>query len=75
MYERLSVNPNVNHGQVCIKGTRLPVHQIVAMLAGGDSIEDLIDAYPGITRADILACLDYVAVLAEEQVTPLASAA
>jgi uncharacterized protein (DUF433 family) len=41
------------------------------MFANGDSVEDLLRAYPTITREDIFACLDYAAFLAEEQVTPL----
>ena len=49
----------------------MPVHQIVRMFAHGDSVETLLGAYPSITREDIMACLDYAASLAEEQVTPL----
>ena len=71
--ERISVDPNICHGQACIKGTRIPVHQIVRMLANGDTIEDLLKEYPSITREDILACLDYAASLAEEQVSPIES--
>ncbi|MGH7455647.1 MAG: DUF433 domain-containing protein [bacterium] len=71
MYERISIHPNVCHGQACIKGTRIPVHQIVLMLANGVTIEDLLQEYPSITRDDILACLEYAGALAEEQVTPL----
>jgi uncharacterized protein (DUF433 family) len=71
MYERISINPKVCHGQACIRGTRIPVHQIVRMLANGDTIEELIEEYPSLERNDILACLDYAASLAEEQVTPI----
>ena len=71
--ERISVDPNICHGQACIKGTRIPVYQIVRMLANGDTIEDLLKEYPSITREDILACLDYAASLAEEQVSPIES--
>ena len=71
MNERISIHPRVYHGQACIRGTRLPVHQIVRMFAQGDSIETLLHAYPSIAREDILACLDYAASLAEEKVTPL----
>ncbi|MBT9159677.1 MAG: DUF433 domain-containing protein [Dehalococcoidia bacterium] len=71
MYERISIDPRVCHGQACIKGTRIPVHQIVRMLASGDTVEDLIEEYPGLRRDDILACLDYAASLSEEQVTPI----
>jgi uncharacterized protein (DUF433 family) len=41
------------------------------MLANGDTIEELLGEYPSLSREDILACLDYSASLAEEQVTPL----
>ena len=71
MYERIKIDPNVCHGQACIKGTRIPVHQIIHMLANGDTIEDLLEQYPSLKRDDILACLDYAASLAEEQITPI----
>jgi uncharacterized protein (DUF433 family) len=71
MDNRITIDPKVCHGQACIKGTRIPVHQILPMLANGDTIEDLLLEYPSVTREDILACFDYAASLAEEQVTPL----
>ncbi len=70
-FERISINPNICHGQACVKGTRIPVHQVVRMLANGDTVEDLLAEYPSLTREDIMACLDYAAELAEELVTPL----
>lgn len=71
MFERISIDQKVCHGEACIKGTRIPVHQIVRMLANGDTIEELLEEYPSLERDDILACLDYAAALAEEQVTPI----
>jgi uncharacterized protein (DUF433 family) len=71
MDNRITIDPKVCHGQACIRGTRIPVHQILRMLANGDTIEDLLQEYPSVTREDILACFDYAASLAEEQVTPL----
>lgn len=71
MSERISIHPNVCHGQAYIAGTRIPVHPVVRMFANGDSTDDLLRAYLTITREDIFACLDYAASLAEEQVTPL----
>lgn len=59
MQERISIEPKVCHGQACIKGTRIPVHQVVAMLANGDTIEDLLADFPSLERDDVLACLDY----------------
>ena len=75
MHDRISINPMICHGQACVKGTRIPVHQIIGMLANGDSIEDLLEEYPSLTHDDVLACLDYAAALAEEQVTPIAELA
>ena len=71
MNERITIDASICHGQACIKGTRIPVHQIIGMLANGDTIEELLKEYPSLTRDDILACLDYAASLAEEQVTPI----
>jgi uncharacterized protein (DUF433 family) len=71
MHERIAINPKVCHGQACVKGTRMPVHQVVRMLANGDSVEDLLAEYPFLSREDIMASLDYAAGLAEEQITPI----
>ncbi len=71
MNERISVDPKICHGQVCIQGTRIPVHQIIRMLANGDKIKDLLEDYPSLKIEDIYACLDYAASLAEEQITPI----
>jgi uncharacterized protein (DUF433 family) len=71
MNERISVNPKICHGQACIRGTRVPVHQIIKMMANGDGIDRLLEAYPSITTEDIFACLDYAAELAEESISPI----
>ncbi len=71
MNERISIDPNICHGQACIKGTRIPVHQIVRMLAHGDTTQELLEDYPSLKIRDIYACLDYAASLAEEQITPI----
>ncbi len=71
MYERIAINPNVYHGQACVKGTRIPVYQILKMLANGDTVEQLLEDYPSLKQEDILACFNYAAVLAQEQVTPI----
>ena len=71
MNERISVDQKICHGQACIKGTRIPVHLIIRMLANGDKTDDLLEDYPSLIMEDIYACLDYAASLAEEQITPV----
>jgi uncharacterized protein (DUF433 family) len=56
-FDRISIDANICHGQACVKGTRIPVHQIVRMLANGDTVEDLLTEYPSLSREDIMACL------------------
>lgn len=73
-FDRISIDPSICHGQACVKDTRIPVHQIVRMLANGDTVEELLTGYPSLSREDIMACLDYAAELAEEQVTPIQAA-
>jgi uncharacterized protein (DUF433 family) len=70
MLERISIDPKIYHGQACIRGTRIPVHQILHMLANGDTIDDLLEEYPSLKREDILACVEYAASLTEEQIVP-----
>lgn len=71
MYERISIDPKICHGQACIKGTRIPVHQIIRMLASGDKSEEILEDYPSLKAEDVQACLEYAASLAEEQLTPI----
>ena len=68
IFKRISVDPNICHGQACVKGTRIPVHQILHMLANGDTVDTLLEEYPSLTREDIFACIEYAAELTEEQV-------
>jgi uncharacterized protein (DUF433 family) len=63
MRERLSLESKF--GQAYVKGTRIPVHQIVRALAKGDTVNDLLKAYPSLKKKDILACLAHAADLAK----------
>ena len=50
MHERIVIDPNICHGQACIRGTRIPVHQIIGMLANGDTTEDILAEYPSLKK-------------------------
>ena len=67
MNNRTATTTQISHGQACIQGTRIPVYQILRMFPCGDCVEDLLQEYPSISRANILTCFDYGASLAEEQ--------
>lgn len=59
LLKRISVDPNVCFGRPCIRGTRIWVSLIVDNLAEGVSEEEILAAYPGLTRDDIRAALAY----------------
>lgn len=69
--ERLSVDPAVCHGRVCIKGTRVMASVILDNLAAGASREEICAGYPSISLEDIRAAIAYAAELAREKVLSL----
>jgi uncharacterized protein (DUF433 family) len=71
LLERITVDPNVCHGQACIRGTRIMVWLILQYLANGDQPEDVLAAYPRLTREDLQACLAYAADKTRERVLPV----
>ncbi|MCW5978752.1 MAG: DUF433 domain-containing protein [Bryobacteraceae bacterium] len=62
--ERIVVDPEILAGKPVIRGTRLAVEFILELLAAGQTEQDLLTNYPGLTREDILACLAYASYLA-----------
>lgn len=69
--ERISVDPQVCHGQPCIKGTRIMVWIILSCLANGDTVEDILEAYPSLTKEDVQAALAYAAEITRERIVPI----
>lgn len=67
LIERISSDPNICSGKACIKGTRIPVHIILDLLAAGEDFSGIKNAYPSITDKDIRACIHYAAILSEEE--------
>ena len=73
--ERISVDPQVCHGQACIRGTRIMVSVILDNLAADVPTEEIVASYPGITAEDIAAALGYAAELSRERTAHFTSAA
>jgi uncharacterized protein (DUF433 family) len=71
LLQRISVDPNICFGKPCIKGHRIWVSLILDFLAGGDSIEQVLENYPQLTREDILACIAYGAAMSRENYVEL----
>ncbi len=70
MSARIEVNPSVMQGKPVIRNTRIPVELLLRKLSEGATIEELLDAYPKLTRDDIQASLAYAAdAIAHEETT------
>jgi uncharacterized protein (DUF433 family) len=63
MNERIVISPDLCNGRPVIRGTRIAVQTVLEFLAAGDSIEDVLQEYPGLTRADVQACFDWASRL------------
>ena len=61
-------SPDVLGGKPRINGTRISVAMILGFLAAESTPDEIIEEYPGLTREQISACLDYARELAEYKV-------
>lgn len=55
---RITIDPNICNGKPIFKGKRITVQTVLAFLAAGDSMDDILQAYPSLEEADIKAALD-----------------
>jgi uncharacterized protein (DUF433 family) len=64
----VTVDPEVHHGEACIKGTRVPVSMIVGSVADGMSFDEIVDAYPQLKKESVQAALAYAADIVRQEV-------
>ena len=73
LLERIVMDPAIQHGKPCLRGTRTPVSGILEALSTGLTPAAVCQEYPPLTERDVLACMSYAALLADdEEVIPLA---
>ncbi len=73
--DRISVDPSICHGKVCIKGTRIMVSVVLDNFAAGETVESILRSYPTLTAEDIQAALWYAADLARDRVVSVPAGA
>ena len=71
-FTRITVNPSQMAGVPCIRGLRIPVATVVAMVADGMTETGILTAYPDLEREDLAEALRYAADVREREL-PLAS--
>jgi len=68
IYPRITVDPAVRFGKPCIRGMRLAVADVLGMLAGGASRDEILADFPDLEDADISAALAYAAHTANNKI-------
>jgi uncharacterized protein (DUF433 family) len=72
--ERITLDPAVLAGKPVVRGTRLSVEFLIGLMAEGWNEADILANYPGLTKADLAACLAYARdLLQSEKVHPSAA--
>jgi len=73
--EHIVSDPNVMMGKPVVAGTRITVELILEKLAAGESIEEILDAHPRLTREAIQAALTFAKeALRADVIYPVAEA-
>jgi uncharacterized protein (DUF433 family) len=65
---RISVDPKICLGQPTVRGTRITVSVILKMMAGGKTVQDVLDAYPELEGEDVYQAMKYAAWIVSDQV-------
>ncbi|NPV02576.1 MAG: DUF433 domain-containing protein [Brevinematales bacterium] len=71
MKQRVVIDPNICHGKPVIKGTRVLISNLIADLAPGLSVDEIIANYPNISREDIQAALSFAGELTRSETYPI----
>jgi uncharacterized protein (DUF433 family) len=64
---RISINPDICFGKPCIRGHRIWVSLILDFLASGSTVQEILEDYPQLEEADVLACIAYGAEMSRER--------
>jgi uncharacterized protein (DUF433 family) len=70
-YTRITVDPAVMGGMPCIRGLRVPVATVVAMVADGMTADEIVRDLPYLEREDVEEALRFAADAVRERELPL----
>lgn len=65
--DRITQQPEVMGGKACVRGMRVTVAMIVGQIGAGQSVEEVLAAYPYLEHEDVMQALRYAAWRAEER--------
>jgi len=71
--DRIERNPHVAGGEAVVKGTRVPLRTVLASLAEGATVDEILKDFPTLTDQDVRAAIAFAAASAQEDL-PVAEA-
>lgn len=71
-YTRITTDPGQMSGVPCLRGLRIPVATIVALVAEGETTSGILALYPDLEAEDVREALLFAAEAVREQTLPLA---
>ena len=72
--ERITADPSICHGKPTVRGLRYPVGSLLELLASGMTIEEIIEDHPDVERDDLLAALEFGALVSAQRRVPFGAA-
>lgn len=67
--KRIIVDDGICNGKPVIQGSRITVQSVLEYLSAGDSVEDVLEAYPSLSKEDVLECIRFAANLMNRKFT------
>lgn len=61
LLDRITINPEQCGGRPCVRGMRIRVQDVLALLAAGEAPDEILAEFSYLEREDIAACLEYAA--------------
>ena len=72
-FKRITTNPRQMGGVPCLRGLRIPVATVVALVAEGQTTEGILALYPDLEADDVREALLFAAEAVRERALPLAA--
>ena len=72
--DRITINPEIAHGNPTIRNTRYTVEGMLEYMAGGDSIEELLLEFTDLEKEDFQACLQYAVLNMKQKIASIKAA-
>ncbi len=74
LLNRLTINPEIAHGKPTIRNKRYTVEGMLEYLAGGDTMEELLQEFQDLEKEDLQACLQYALLTMKQRYAEIKAA-